>query len=274
MSTQRRSKRHPVSATTQRASIDERAFPYDVNGTEKPYYRARAGLKEKLQRSTQQQYLSPDRADVSRRKQAFQAYTIRRKPPESRPQSAPAFASNLGGTTSLSKRESNHNARQELQEPPRPKMRPNSAHFLTTNARSTADLDVFAAERPTRSAGGSRRPFSHPTPPTNNIKILTSHEKMFYTDHFSKLTVQRGESQKYKLDDAYNRQTSYLDHTSSTLFAPSNEAITDYRLGRKPRLSGPPRVVQHKKTGLLLPKAVAEKKHRGSSRNELGGFYC
>jgi hypothetical protein len=276
---QRRSQRVPVAS--QRGGIDERAFPFDATGHEKPHHRTRAGLPQKHSHThtrTHTHTHNPRQHEASRRQQAFLAYTFRRKPDsQRRPQSAPAFASDLGGSCSRPKRSGGVGDGQRNQQPqssPRPRMRPNSAHFLNSHARSTVDLDVFPAPRPSRSAGGSRRPFSHPTPPTDNIKILTSHEKMFYTDHFSKLAIQRSESQKYKLDDVYNQQTRRFDNTSTTLFAPPDEVVTDYRLGRPQSRACPPRVVEHKKAGLLLPKAVAEKKHRSCSRNELGGFYC
>ena len=266
--------------TTRRAGIDERAFPYDVHGTEKPYYRTRAGLSAK-HRGTQEQYLATQ-LPPSRRKEAFHAYTFKRKPASERPQSAPVYGTDLGGSQSLGRGRGSNNGRQQReqkqeQDPPRPKMRPNSAHFLHTASSSSrphsaVDLDKFPAPRPARSEAGSRQQvFMHPTPPTDDLRILTHHEHMFYTHHFAKLKVKKSESEKYKLDESFNRDSHHYDHKTTTLHAPSNEAITDYRLGRRQQ-AFPPRVMRHQKSGRQLS-GVAVQQNHGIASNALGGFY-
>ena len=253
------------------AGIDERAFPYDVTGTQKPYYKAMLGIKDK-HRASHGQYLESTEP-MSRRKQVFQSYTFKRKPNSVRPHSAPAYKTDLGGTL----KEFTLTAGNNRKEQPKPKMRPNSAHFLSSSSRypnrKEVDLDSFPSPRPQRPKGGSTHTFVHPTPPTDNMHILTSHEKMFYTRHFEKLAVKNAESLKYKLDKSYNEEVRQFDNVSKTIHAPSDELITDYRLGHKKK-AFPPRVVEHKKTGLQRGRGVGQRSSNGVARNALGGFYC
>ena len=287
--------RKPPHTNHKKTGIDERAFPYDAHGTEKPRYRAMAGLSAKC-RGTQEKFLESS-PPISRRKEAFHAYTFKRKTVNERPQSAPAYGTDLGGSLHPSGRRRGNNAQGQDEEdapPPKPKMRPNSAHFLgappSSTKRRAVDLDVFPAPRSPRGSSstdmagtgrGSRHVFVHPTPPTDNRRLLTHHEKMFYTDHFAKLSVTMIENEKYKLDDAYNRESHYFDHKTTTLHAPSNEAVTHYRQGRQQHQQHqggraghlPLRVVQHLKAGMQGGRSVSQKQNNGIARNALGGFY-
>lgn len=282
MSTKRMSRKPGHTHTShKKAGIDERAFPYNANGTEKPYYRTRAGLSVKHTAGTHEKFLESS-TPISRRKEAFHAYTFKRKTVSNRPQSAPAYGTDLGGSLAPSGRKGgrgNNAQHEEDAPPPKPKMRPNSAHFLgappSKIKRPAVDLDVFPAPRSNsgRAGGGSQHVFVHPTPPTDNSHLLTHHEKMFYTDHFAKLSVAKSENEKYKLDESYNRESHYFDHKMTTLHVPSNDAVTRYRLGHPQHCHLPLRVVQHLKTGLQGGRGLSQKQNNGIARNAMGGFY-
>lgn len=252
-----------------KARIDEKAFPFDATGREKSSYRTRVGLAplNHFHRSCSEKGIdTKHRTTKHSRTKSCSSFD--------RPQSAPAYSIQLGGTRSdLFEDSKRPTSRGEGEGVIRPKMRPNSAQFLNY-PRQNQIAEDRAFGRNTRSRPKSAIPqaFVRPKPPTDNENILTPHERLFYRDYFSKLQVKRQEEQKYEIDEQYNRDSRSFDHRSKTIHAPPNETLSAYRFGRKKSIFKP-RVMQHVKSGLPIGRGVSQKSNPSISRNASGGFY-
>jgi hypothetical protein len=114
--------------------------------------------------------------------------------------------------------------------------------------------------------------FKDPVPPTNNSKILTFHEKMFYFKYFVRLKkeITKVEEAEVILDEGVDDLPKW-GHTQKTLIRPTSADFTNYVKGKSSTL--PLRVVAHTNSGLLYNRSSFPKSHVGVARNIGGGYY-
>jgi hypothetical protein len=109
-----------------------------------------------------------------------------------------------------------------------------------------------------------------PIPPTNNSKLLTFHEKLFYNKYLTTYEAEMRKPPLFEVKDVPN--SIQFAHRMVTTQKPSSETLTNYCLGRS--TLAPLRIVEYNKSGLLYRRDASDKSHRGIKRNALGGYFA